>query len=48
MGQALELKFHCNLAIGPALKVDKGGGFYYDMAPEKNDVYVSKKVEVVS
>lgn len=40
LGQALELKFRCNLGIGPALKPDKGGGFYYDMCPEQSDVYV--------
>lgn len=32
MGQALERKYCASLTIGPALKAEKGGGFYYDMA----------------
>jgi threonyl-tRNA synthetase len=43
LGQALERKYGASLTIGPALKAEKGGGFYYDMAVPDADgkpVYV--------
>ena len=37
LGQALERKFGASLTIGPALKAEKGGGFYYDMSIPDNE-----------
>lgn len=44
LGQALERKYGAALTIGPAIKMEKGGGFYYDMSVPDADgkpVYVA-------